>query len=140
MKKSSHRSIVRAIRYNSGGATVGAGITSYLYCATQTADDGASATEDPIAMVVITRSGIIRNLVVAASVAAGAGETFTYTIRVNKAASALTCTIGGAVDIRGQDLVNEVEVSAGDVISLQIVNSAGGAVATHAGSFELESM
>lgn len=53
----------------------------------------------------------------------GAGETFEATIMSEAGATTVTVTIGGAVDTRGQDLVNAEVIPAGNKVSLRCVTS-----------------
>jgi len=92
-----------------------------------------SAT-DVACHVVITQAGRIRNFVVMSASPPGVGETFVYTVRVNNAVSGLTVTVSGAADYRGQDLTNEFDVNVGDIITIRVVNSAGGADVAHIAS------
>lgn len=64
-----------------------------------------------------------------AVIPAGAGETFTYNVRVN-AVNQLTIQVGGAADTEGQD-DNRIAFAAGDEISVQIIISLNGAVTQH---------
>jgi hypothetical protein len=54
----------------------------------------------------------------------GAGESFTFTLRVNNADTALTCQIAGT-DKTASDTTHMVEVSEGDIVNLKIVGTAG---------------
>lgn len=56
--------------------------------------------------------------------AVGVGETITFTLMVEGAASTLTCQIAGAADTEAEDLVNEVNVDEDDLISMRVVTSA----------------
>jgi hypothetical protein len=64
----------------------------------------------------------ISNLYVALSAAPGlaaSGKSYTFTLRVNGADTALTCTVLETATI-AQDVVNIAELAAGDLVSLQI--------------------
>lgn len=52
--------------------------------------------------------------------ACGAGKSYTFTLRVNGADQALTCTISGGADVIGTDVVNTVTVAAGDEVNWEI--------------------
>jgi len=68
---------------------------------------------------VIGTSGKIKNLRVKLNSAPGAGKTFTFTLIVNGIASALTLDIAGATATSGYDTTHEVDVSGGDIVSLE---------------------
>jgi len=135
MKKSSRGIGHCPIHFVGGTGTVAAGATAYIQAAV-CGTGGMQATETLNCFHVVTKAGIISNLAVKALVPPGAGETFTYTLRVNAADTTLTCQIGGAADNRAQDLVNQVVIAIGDVLTLKVVNSAGGASTSHSGSVE----
>ena len=80
----------------------------------------------------------VRNLYVRSTLAPGAGETYTYTIYLNGAPTAITCQIEGAVDVEADDLVNIVAVAAGDELTLEIAVSLNGVAAYHNYSFEVD--
>jgi len=63
-------------------------------------------------------SGAISDLRIETNFAPGAGTSYVFTLRVNGAPSALTVTIANAAT-SGQDIVNSVNVVAGDIVCLQ---------------------
>lgn len=71
----------------------------------------------------ITQAATLKKLIVFLPIAApGAGKSWTFTVMVNGAPSALTCTIADA-ETSGGDLVHEVVVADGDKVSLRSVPS-----------------
>jgi len=121
--------------------TVPAGTTTYLYAKEASGEHaGGINPSETFATVnfLVTRSGFLRNLVVKANAAPGAGETFTYTVRVNGVPTALTTTISGAVQVDASDLVNVVLVDVGDRVTLQLVTSGAASARTHSAAFSLE--
>lgn len=96
---------------------IGAGATSYLA-------PGNGPTQANEIRVRVSRPGILRNLYVWQRVASGVGgRTDIYTVRVNGANTAITCTLDNAVE--GADIVNEVVVAAGDQVSISLVSNNG---------------
>ncbi len=80
-------------------------------------------------------SGVLERLFANSSAPPGAGETFTYTLRINGVPTIVTCQTAGAVDTESEDLARAANIVAGDLISLQIVNSLNGANSWHNASF-----
>ena len=97
----------------------------------------AAQTANEIAMP-INKRGWLKNLRVRQRVASGAGgRTEVYTIRVNGAATDLTCTLDNV--LVGADLVNSVVVNPGDRVSTSLVsNNAGDTSADVEVSVELQ--
>lgn len=73
----------------------------------------------------VTRSGLLRNLVVRTNDPPGLGQTYTFTVRINGAPTTITCQISGAVDRGASDLVNTAEVVIGDRVTIELVSSNG---------------
>lgn len=96
------------------------------------------STESEV-QVVVPCAGTIRNLHVVQGTACGAGQSIVYTLRLNGADSALAVTIGGASDTTGVDDADDIAVSAGDILSMQIVISASAAQTGSGWSMEFES-
>ena len=67
---------------------------------------------------IVSTSGKIKNLRVKLNDAPGAGKHYDFTLRVNGAPSALTLEIADAAT-SGANIVNEIDVVAGDTISLE---------------------
>ena len=83
---------------------------------------GNGATQLNEIRVRVPRPGILRNLYGWQRVASGAaGRTDIYTVRVNGANTAITCTLNNATE--GADIVNEVVVAAGDQVSISLISN-----------------
>jgi hypothetical protein len=103
-------------------------VTRYLRPSTLGGSGAVSVAEDvDITVFSVPSSGVLKNLCVHVDPAPGAGESVVVTVRRNLAASALTVTIAGAVAKNGQ-MLGSLNVAAGDVITLQAVNSVLSAV------------
>lgn len=77
----------------------------------------------------------IVGLVVNTTAAPGAGQTFVFTLRLGGGATALTCTISGAVATSCSDYVHAtVAIVTTNVADLQVVSSAGAATAVMSAS------
>ena len=72
---------------------------------------------------VVSMAGAISDLRVVFPTAPGAGTSWTVTLRVNGADSALTCTVAGT-DTVGTDTTHSVDVVPGDLIAYKFVPSA----------------
>lgn len=103
------------------GDTIAGGATEYV----QLTNDGTNAAELYLTEMTMAMAGRMDNLHAWISSAVGAGETFTITIRLNGAPTALTCQIGGAVDLEAEDLVNGFNFQRGDKITVEFTASAG---------------
>lgn len=115
--------------WHSGG-TVAAASTVFVGPPGQAAAEASVQIPVPIA-------GVLRNLFVLADLAAGAGQSYTYTARVNTADAAVTCQISGAAATTASDTTHSQSVAAGDVVTVKIVTSAGSGVARHAMALEI---
>ncbi|MGC9443717.1 MAG: WD40/YVTN/BNR-like repeat-containing protein [Candidatus Methanospirareceae archaeon] len=83
---------------------------------------GNGSTQTNEISVRVPRAGILRNLHVQQRVASGAGgRTDIYTVRVNGADKAITCTLDNATS--GEDTVHEVAVAQGDAVSIKLVSN-----------------
>ena len=70
----------------------------------------------------VPRAGILKNLHVQQRVASGAaGRTDIYTVRVNGADKAITCTLDNATT--GEDTTHAVPVAQGDAVSIKLVSN-----------------
>jgi len=70
----------------------------------------------------VPRTGVLRDLYVWQRVASGAaGRTDIYTVRVNGADKAITCTLDNATS--GQDITHAVPVAQGDAVSIKLVSN-----------------
>jgi len=81
-----------------------------------------TTTEENNPMLVST-PGTIKKLRMTLSGIPGSGNSYTLVLMVDGVASALTVTVSGGVDISGQDLVNEVSVSAGQEVYMRCTPS-----------------
>jgi len=89
--------------------------TSYLA-------SGNGATQTNEIRIRVPRTGILRNLYVWQRVASGAaGRTDIYTVRVNGADKAITCTLNNATT--GEDTTHAVPVAAGNAVSIKLVSN-----------------
>ena len=70
---------------------------------------------------VVSSAGIIKDLRIVLEAAPGAAKSYTITLMLNGAPSALTVTITGAVDTTGADTDHDVTVAPGDYVSLRCV-------------------
>lgn len=104
----------------------GGGVTAYMSCKQEGGEAfgiSYAAETRPIAKYIVLIKGTIKNLRVACGAAPGAGDTYTFTVRVNGAATTLTATISGA-ELSASDLVNEIDVAVGDLVTIQVITSA----------------
>ena len=85
---------------------------------------------------VVSTAMTLRALYGNCDAAPGVGETYTYTLMVNNIATPLTCQIAGAVATQASDLVNQVAVVPGDLLSIRLVTSLNAVVAYHSASLE----
>lgn len=106
-------------------AALGAGLTRYY-----TANGNSDKANLNQASARVPFDCVMSELRCNTSGAAGAGESLTFTLMVEGAASALTCQIAGAAATEAEDLVNEVNVAEDDLICMRVV-STGAANAVH---------
>lgn len=66
----------------------------------------------------VSTDGKLKQLRVELGGTPGGGGNYKFTLRLNGAPTALTCTVGSA-DLQASDMVNEVVVTGGDLISLE---------------------
>ena len=85
----------------------------------------------------ICRAGTLQHLYYETFGPPGAGETFTLTVWVNGIVTLLSVQIAGAVQIAGNDVVNQIPVVPGDNILMEIVTSLNAGITWHKWSFEL---
>lgn len=93
--------------------------------------DDSSATEVNVHAWTAPFTGVIRNLRAKVLVAPGVGDTWTFTVRVNAAATSVTAAITGAVQTTATDTTNSVSVTAGDLICCEMLET-GACAATRA--------
>ncbi len=110
------------LNFNSGGVTVAAGATTYI-------GNGFANASEAQARWRVPCNGVLRNLYPTLTGAAGAGETYVYTVRRNTADTSITSTTSDATV--GTDTTNSVAVSEGDYICIKLVTSAGATVRAH---------
>ncbi|MGC9445386.1 MAG: hypothetical protein ACP5E9_10755, partial [Candidatus Methanospirareceae archaeon] len=85
---------------------------------------GNGSTQANEISVRVPRAGILRNLYVQQRVASGAaGRTDIYTVRVNGADKAITCTLDNSTS--GEDTTHAVPVERGDAVSVKLVSNDG---------------
>ncbi len=90
--------------------------------------NGAVQSNEPFAQVIIPRDGVLRRLRVRCVAGAlSGGVATTFTARVNAANTALAFAMTSGTSI-GSDLVNEIPVTAGQLLSIG-VSGPGGATA-----------
>lgn len=80
----------------------------------------ATSSTDTVIQIV-SANGKLHDLHVEISGTPGGGNSYAFTLYVNNTATALTCTISGAVDTTCADTSNQVSVSAGDEVFLEVV-------------------
>ena len=135
------RPIYNDLNWCSQTGTIAAGSTKFLPSGCRVplgSPTFPTAETDNRANYLVVQKGTIRTLVVLASAAAGAAQSFVYTVRLNGVATALTVTVSGAAQITGADTTNVISVAAGDRATLQVVTSGGAAAAAHQASFDFE--
>lgn len=98
---------------------------------------GSSSGATGAIAVPVPGAGIVEALYARANAAAGAGETFTYTLYVNGIITAQTCQTGGAVATDSNDEAHPIAVAAGDNVAIRIQTSLNAAVVWHVCSLRL---
>lgn len=117
---------------NGGSAgTPAAGSTFYLGAG----GSYGSVNANPFVMV---RPGVVTGFYAAVSAAPGAGQSFTYTVYKNNAATSMTGQISGASSFAVSVTTNAFTVAPTDLVTLQLVTSAGAALAIHFFAINLE--
>jgi hypothetical protein len=87
-----------------------------------TGTSGACGTEVNCALV-WPISGTLKNLNVTANQAAGAGQSYTFTLRIAASDKTLTCTISGASPQTCTDSTHTEAITAGQLYSIKTVSS-----------------
>lgn len=77
------------------------------------------------ATIQASRPGILKNLYVHRVVAAGVGNTITFTVRVNGVDTAIVATLTGGVALDATDLVNTAVIAQGDLVEIKVNVTAG---------------
>lgn len=130
------------VGFGTGTATIAVNTTRYIYENHRAPSyDAASSSLSEVVTSLrhnVARKSSLKNLIVLAGSAPGAGETFIYTVRVNAVNTSMTVTLSGAAQVTGTDTANVVQVDAGSYITLSVKTSSGAAVTAHAASFDLE--
>lgn len=116
---------------SSGAATSTAAATQYL-------NWGAITATETSAIIGVPFKCAGRNLTAVCDAAAGGGQTFTYTVRVSGASSALTCQTAGGANVSSADVTHETVFSKLENITFQVVSSAGASTPAHRCALELE--
>lgn len=76
-------------------------------------------------------AGVVKNLYVVADGVAGAGQSFTYTMRKNAVDQTVTCSISGGAATTGNDTTHSFSVAAGDTLTMKLVTSATATARKH---------
>lgn len=114
------------ITLTTGAATIAANSTHAFLI-------GIDTAQTPVAF-----AGVLSGFAVVSAAAAGAGQSFTYTLRKNTGATSITTSISGASQTSANDLVDQVAVAARDTIDILAVISTSGAATTHGGCLRLD--
>lgn len=114
--------------FQSGSGNVAAGTTRYFTYAVHV---GGVTT----VRVVMPHDALLSNLIASSLVAAGAGASYTYTLWVNGAPTAITCQTAGGAATWSEDIVNAVAVARGDHVVMQVIASGVAVATTHNASF-----
>lgn len=83
-----------------------------------------SSTTEAVVSQPAGQAMTLKNCYASVSAAAGAGNTWTYTLRQNGSNTALTWTVSGASQVLGSDLTHTVALAATDLWDIQVVASA----------------
>jgi hypothetical protein len=105
-----------------GAASTGTATAGYL------ANGFIAAASATILQIPITRRGTLRNLRVFVTGAGTGAATVTYTAQLNGVDTALLATISNTATGAADDLVNQVAVTAGQLLAISVTKSAGVAV------------
>ena len=81
-------------------------------------------------LTIVPYDGLFEWMRAQSDVAPGAGETFTYNLRIN-GANSTQVVIAGAAAVMAEDLVASVQVTRGDEVCVSIVTSLNAAATTH---------
>ena len=101
--------------------TINGSTTSYYNPYAGTGVDGTEATRQGV----IPITGVVKNLFVRTATTQGAGGSLVFTVRLNGVSTALTLTVAaGATAGTFSNTTNSFNITAGDLISHQVVNNA----------------
>jgi len=89
------------------------------------------------ARMVVPFDCLITDFYARATAAAGAGETFTYTIYLNGAPTALTLIIAGAADVQAGPDLGVIAIADGDELCIRVDTSLNAFATFHSWSFEV---
>jgi hypothetical protein len=79
----------------------------------RSSDTGSEATR-----TMVTRAGLLKNLRCDSNSALGAGDTYTFTARINGSNTGVTCTMTGAAEFSCTDTSNTAATAPGDLIAI----------------------
>lgn len=125
--------IINVPRYDNAQRTIamftgGGGLIGVSANTTAFYDPGTtstSSTNEAARAIVVTRAGVLRNLYLRITTSQPATGSLVVTVRVNGANTAITFTIpASATAAVFSNLLNTVNVNAGDIISVQVQNNA----------------
>lgn len=109
--------------YDNGSGTLAANQTYYLAA-------GAASTNEDEVIIPLVRAGTLDRIYINVDAAPGAGESFTYTVRINKSDTSMTGTISNtstSVTIT----TNTQAVSLDDLFSIKLVTSTSAGASHH---------
>ncbi len=98
---------------------------------------GSTSEGDVYTQIIVPRAGTVKSLRVKSQVAPGSGQTHTFTVRKNGVDTGLSVVLSGSA-VSGADLVTEVAVAAGDIVTMKEVASASAATTTVTASVEVQ--
>lgn len=110
-------------------SSVAAGATVYM--------GGSNVNAEARASFTVPFACTARKITARSEAAAGAGESYVYTLRVNGAPTALTVTIGGAVET-DDTFDADVAIAEDQYISVQLVVSAAAVSLRHTVTIEFD--
>lgn len=82
-----------------------------------------SATTEAARSCVAPISGVLKNLYVLVATAPGSGKSWTVTLRVNGADTALSATISGNLSTSASNTSDEISINAGDLLTIKVVGT-----------------
>jgi len=85
--------------------------------------EGGAPTNETITVGYALYDGTLRNLSVKFQVGAGNGNQVVFTVRVNGVDTGITVSLASTSTVVVSDLVNTVDVSAGDVLSISVMKA-----------------
>ncbi len=108
------------------GYSVPTGATKYVlpWAVANSSPKGYDASIEFLVEMPVPFTGHIKDLQAVMNGAPGSGNSIQFTLFINGSSTALTCTISGASATTAVDATHSVAVSAGDLVTLQLVTSA----------------